>query len=171
MDQREADSVCFAQSSSLSAQECVSQHFFLMCPIWSVTLSLSLSLSLWTTTITRPRERLAWQWCDGAAQTVKMDCYPWRFANTHIHTCMHSPILPHTIAHMHDNTITECDACTRTHGPMNLWACQPKVAHSDKMFQLETGQGRHHGFTASNMCVMKYTHTLNIFHSSIITQI
>lgn len=42
--------------------------------------------SLWTPSITCPSERVAWQWCDGATQTVKMDCYLGRLARTHAHT-------------------------------------------------------------------------------------
>lgn len=188
MDQREVDSglFCFAMTGALSpplsAQKSVCHSTFswwVRCDLsfsLSFTLSLFLSLSLWTPSITRPSERVAWQWCDGAAKTVKMDCYPGRFANAHTHaqwmcdtqtnrrghTSVHSPIFIHTIAQMHNHTIADCAAaCTHAHGSVNSSACQPKVAQSDKVFQLETGPGRHHGSTAST--TTWNTHTWNVF--------
>lgn len=179
MDQRETGSVCFALNSTLSpplsGEECVSQHFFLMSPMWSVvlsvihslSLSLPLSLSLWTPSITRPSERVPWQWCDGATQTVKMDCYPGRFANTHTqmdvwhtnsrhsHTCVHSPIFTHIITHMHDHTITDSAACTHTYGPVNSWACQPKV----NLTQCSSWKQAQGGIMASLRPLQHETHT------------
>lgn len=80
---------------------------------------------------------------------------------THKHTgritraCIH-PYSQHTIAHMHDCTIA--DSAAHMHGPVNSWACQPKVAQSDTVFQLETGQGRHHASAASTLTWNAHTH-------------
>lgn len=80
---------------------------------------------------------------------------------THKHTgritraCIH-PYSQHTIAHMHDCTIA--DSAAHMHGPVNSWACQPKVAQSDTVFHLETGQGRHHASAASTLTWNAHTH-------------
>lgn len=40
-------------------------------------------------------------------------------SNVQSHTCMHSPMLTHTIAQMHDRAVRDSASCTCTHGPVN----------------------------------------------------
>lgn len=100
-DEMEADSLLFCFALTATRRPPLSLHRgvfvchstfsrWVRCDLSSVSVIHSTPtpppLSLWTPSITCPSERVAWQWCDGATQTVKMDCYLGRLARTHAHT-------------------------------------------------------------------------------------
>lgn len=183
-DEMEADSLLFCFALTATRRPPLSLHRgvfvchstfsrWVRCDLSSVSVIHSTPtppLSLWTPSITCPSERVAWQWCWWGYADCQDGLLPWE---TRPHTCTHNgcvthkhtgritracihPYSQHTIAHMHDCTIA--DSAAHMHGPVNSWACQPKVAQSDTVFQLETGQGRHHASAASTLTWNAHTH-------------
>lgn len=160
-----------APPSSLCAEECVSQHFFfLMSPMWSVVLSVTHPPpppSLWTPSITCPSERVAWQWCDGATQTVKMDCYLGRHAHKHTTNVWRTNI--QTESHMH--AFTRIHTHNRTHAwQYNLRFCCTHTRSSELLGLSAEGRSIWHSVPAGNRpreascfhCLhsdIKHTHT------------